>query len=57
MLVRFLFSLFYLFSDESIKRDEYGIIGISSFVSNAARVAASRSVSAFLAQALKIYCS
>ena len=35
-------------SDESIKSDEYGIIGISSFSSSAASVAASRSVSVFL---------
>ena len=45
----------YLFSDESIKSEEYGIIGISSFSSSAASVAASRSVSVFLAQALKYF--
>ena len=45
--------LSYLFSEERMKREEYGMMGISSFVSSAARRAPSVSTSAFFAQALK----
>ena len=44
----------YLFSDDRMKSDEYGMIGISSTSSKEASLVASSSVSVFLAQALNV---